>query len=70
MNKFKPTQRATVATSLQKTRTGIRGLDEITVGGLPKSRPTLVCSAAGSGKTPLAIEGITGNCHLPPDAAL
>lgn len=42
--------------SLEKTPTGITGLDEITYGGLPKSRPTLVCGSAGSGKTLLAME--------------
>lgn len=42
--------------SLKKTPTGITGLDEITYGGLPKSRPTLVCGSAGSGKTLLAME--------------
>jgi len=41
---------------LAKTPTGIKGLDEITNGGLPKGRPTLVCGAAGCGKTLLAME--------------
>lgn len=41
---------------LAKCRTGIRGLDEITTGGLPRGRPTLVCGAAGCGKTLLATE--------------
>ncbi|GAA0745629.1 circadian clock protein KaiC [Ideonella azotifigens] len=36
--------------------TGIAGLDELTQGGLPAGRPTLVCGAAGSGKTMLAAE--------------
>ena len=36
---------------LSKARTGIKGLDEITLGGLPQGRPTLVCGGAGSGKT-------------------
>jgi circadian clock protein KaiC len=40
---------------LAKTPTGIQGLDEITGGGLPKGRPTLVCGGAGSGKTMLAM---------------
>jgi circadian clock protein KaiC len=40
---------------LPKTLTGIRGLDEITRGGLPKGRPTLVCGGPGSGKTLLAL---------------
>lgn len=39
-----------------KSRTGIAGLDEITEGGLPAGRPTLVCGAAGCGKTMLAAE--------------
>jgi len=41
---------------LTKAPTGIQGLDEITGGGLPKGRPTLVCGAAGCGKTLLAME--------------
>jgi circadian clock protein KaiC len=47
-----------VASPLQipKAPTGIRGLDEITMGGLPRGRPTLVSGPAGSGKTLLAIE--------------
>lgn len=43
---------------LQKCPTGIRGLDEITNGGLPRGRPTLICGAAGCGKTLLAMEFI------------
>src|SRR5438105_2528276 len=42
--------------SLPKTPTGIAGLDEITHGGLPRGRPTLICGAAGCGKTLLAME--------------
>ena len=41
---------------LPKAPTGIHGLDEITRGGLPKGRPTLVCGGAGCGKTLLAME--------------
>jgi circadian clock protein KaiC len=41
---------------LRKAPTGIRGLDEITGGGLPAGRPTLVCGGAGCGKTLLAME--------------
>jgi circadian clock protein KaiC len=41
---------------LSKARTGITGFDEITYGGLPRGRPTLVCGAAGSGKTLFGIE--------------
>jgi circadian clock protein KaiC len=42
--------------SLRKSPTGIRGLDEITGGGLPQGRPTLLCGTAGCGKTLLAME--------------
>ena len=41
---------------LPKSRTSIQGLDEITGGGLPKGRPTLVCGGAGCGKTLFAME--------------
>ena len=41
---------------LPKSPTSIKGLDEITGGGLPKSRPTLVCGGAGCGKTLFAME--------------
>src|SRR5687768_8671077 len=41
---------------LEKCPTGIQGLDEITGGGLPRGRTTLVCGGAGSGKTLLATE--------------
>ena len=44
------------AESLPKAPTGIQGLDEITGGGLPRGRPTLLCGSAGSGKTMLASE--------------
>ena len=42
--------------TLLKTPTGIKGLDEITGGGLPAGRPTLVCAAAGCGKTVMSVE--------------
>jgi circadian clock protein KaiC len=41
---------------LMKCPSGIRGLDEITNGGIPRGRPTLVCGSSGSGKTLLAME--------------
>jgi circadian clock protein KaiC len=44
------------AVQLPKCPTGIQGLDEITGGGLPCGRPTLVCGGAGCGKTLLAVE--------------
>ena len=42
--------------TLAKAPTGIEGLDEITGGGLPAGRPTLVCGTAGCGKTMLSME--------------
>jgi circadian clock protein KaiC len=45
-------------TDLPKAPTGIRGLDEVTGGGLPRGRPTLLCGPAGCGKTLLAMEFI------------
>jgi circadian clock protein KaiC len=47
---------ASPAARLPKCPTGIQGLDEITRGGLPRGRPTLVCGGAGCGKTLLAAE--------------
>lgn len=42
--------------TLPKSPTSIQGFDEITGGGLPKGRPTLVCGGAGCGKTLFAME--------------
>ena len=52
------TQGGTVTDSdfLEKCPTGIKGLDEITEGGLPRGRPSLVCGGPGCGKTMLAME--------------
>jgi len=44
------------AVVLEKCPTGIKGFDEITNGGLPKGRPTLICGSAGCGKTLFAME--------------
>jgi circadian clock protein KaiC len=41
---------------IAKALTGIAGLDELTSGGLPRGRPTLVCGGAGCGKTVLGLE--------------
>lgn len=43
---------------LPKTPTGITGLDEITGGGIPTGRPTLICGSAGCGKTLFSLEFI------------
>jgi circadian clock protein KaiC len=55
MKSAKPKAEA-VRTQLAKTPTGIQGLDEVTGGGLPKGRVTLVCGRAGCGKSLLGIE--------------
>ena len=49
-------KRTVVHPELPKTPTGIEGLDEVTGGGLPKGRTTLVCGGAGCGKTLLSME--------------
>src|SRR5438045_7189939 len=46
----------TISRALPKTLSGIEGLDQITAGGLPRGRPTLVCGNAGCGKTLFAME--------------
>jgi circadian clock protein KaiC len=45
-----------VPLALEKSPTGIDGLDQVTKGGLPKGRPTLVCGSAGCGKSLFGIE--------------
>lgn len=50
--------------TLPKSPTSIQGLDEITGGGLPKGRPTLVCGDAGCGKTLLAMEFLVHGATL------
>jgi circadian clock protein KaiC len=52
----KVTRKARRRPSLPKVPTGIQGLDELTGGGLPQGRPTLLCGSAGCGKTLLAME--------------
>jgi circadian clock protein KaiC len=52
----KPKPKAAAKPQLPKAPTGIQGLDEITGGGLPKGRPTLICGGAGCGKTLLSME--------------
>ena len=49
---------------LRKAPTGIPGLDEITLGGLPAGRPTLVCGGPGSGKTLLGISFLVNGALL------
>ena len=53
-----PPARPHVLTGIEKVPSGIAGLDEITGGGLPAGRTTLVCGGAGCGKTLFAMEFI------------
>lgn len=48
--------RAAVSVALEKCPTGIEGFDEITQGGVPRGRPTLICGSAGCGKTLFGLE--------------
>jgi circadian clock protein KaiC len=48
--------RAPAPLGITKAPTGISGLDELTSGGLPRGRPTLICGGAGCGKTVLGLE--------------
>jgi len=41
---------------IEKAATGIAGFDDITFGGLPRNRPTLICGGPGSGKTLFGLE--------------
>ena len=45
-----------VSSKLKKAPSGIKGFDEITDGGLPKDRPTIICGNTGSGKTIITME--------------
>jgi len=56
MKSMKKTEHSLPRTTLQKSPTGIQGFDEITNGGLPAGRPTLVCGSAGCGKTLFGLE--------------
>src|SRR5678815_4998610 len=50
------TMKQKINTSFPKTPTGISGLDEVTTGGFPKGRSTLICGSAGCGKTLFGIQ--------------
>ena len=56
MHKTTPKKSASPNKQLQKCPSGIKGFDEITEGGLPKNRTTLVSGGAGSGKTLFGID--------------
>lgn len=65
MSKIKKDEKHTLQSRfLQKSPTGIAGLDEITGGGIPKGRPTLVCGSAGCGKTLMSVDFIVKGATL------
>ena len=45
---------------LQKSLTGIKGFDEISLGGLPRNRTTLVMGGPGTGKSVFALQSLVG----------
>lgn len=57
-------QRSRPLEGLRKERTGIPGFDEITTGGLPAGRASLVCGSAGAGKTLFAMEFLVRGANL------
>ncbi len=56
--------RAKPVATLRKERTGISGFDEITRGGLPSGRTSLICGSAGAGKTLFAMEFLVRGATL------
>src|ERR1700761_6561359 len=50
--------------ALAKALTGIKGLDDVTLGGLPEGRPTLICGSAGCGKTLFAMTFLVNGATL------
>ena len=64
MRKPNPRNRSNNAVGLKKEPTGISGFDEITDGGLPSGRPTLVCGSAGAGKTLFGMEFLVRGATL------
>ncbi len=64
------TQRPHTARVLQKCATGIKGLDEITLGGLPKNRSTLVCGGPGSGKSVFGMAFLARGAQLDKEPGL
>ena len=64
MKSMKRTEHSLPRATLLKSPTGIQGFDEITTGGLPSGRPTLVCGSAGCGKTLFGLEFLVRGATL------
>jgi circadian clock protein KaiC len=56
--------------NVMKVRTGIQGFDEITDGGLPRGRTTLVMGGPGCGKTVFALQSLVNAAHLNKEASI
>ena len=67
---IRPEVNAPVAIAVPKSRTGIDGFDQITHGGLPTGRTTLVLGGAGSGKTVFALETLVNGTRLEKEAGI
>jgi circadian clock protein KaiC len=63
MDRLMPVE-APARPSLPKAPTGIAGFDDITLGGLPAGRPSLICGSAGSGKTMFASTFLVNGATL------
>lgn len=61
---IKDYSKSTKLSAIPKTLTGVKGLDEITEGGLPKGRPTLICGDAGTGKTLISVAFIVNGAMM------
>jgi circadian clock protein KaiC len=62
-NRKAPASSAAASVHLPKTPTGIGGLDDLTFGGLPSGRPTLLCGSAGCGKTLFGMTFLVNGAH-------
>ena len=56
--------------AIEKTPTGIKGFDEITGGGLPRNRTTLLMGTPGAGKTIFALEALVNGARISGDSGI
>lgn len=63
MKTDRPRRKKTSTCKLSKTPTGVTGLDEITRGGLPRGRNTVILGGPGSGKTLLALQSLVNGAR-------
>src|SRR5450432_3420008 len=65
-----PMENQSLYPAVTKTLTGIQGFDEITHGGLPGGRTTLVMGGPGCGKTVFALQSLATNAHRTKEAGI